>query len=159
MITAKFLTAWLKSLFKKGRNLIYVLKTLNRFIKPANNYIGAASVLFVGRFTRSAYTTYKYYRFGRLNSGEINKQMDYSNIEFTTKFGMCGIKVKLQYKPNVYANRDLAYYLKTAIWGSEIKPYKFNSNLHLPMLIKYGSKKLFRIDSKLDYQNNLPLFK
>ena len=156
MITARFLTAWLRSLFKKGRRLTYVLKTLDRFIKPANNYISAVSVLFAGRFTRSAYTTYKYYRFGRLNSGEITKQMDYSHIEFTTKFGMCGIKVKLQYKPNIYANRDLANYLKTAILGSEISPYVFNSQLHLPMLIKYGSKKLLRFDSKLHYKNNLP---
>lgn len=158
MITAKFLSTWLKSLFKKGRKLTYVLRTLDRFIKPANNYIGAASVLFAGRFTRSAYTTYKYYRFGRLNSGEIHKQMDYSHIEFTTKFGMCGIKVKLQYKPNIFANRDLANYLKTAILGSELVPYKFNSNLHLPMLIKYGSKKIFRLNSKLDYKNNLPFY-
>lgn len=158
MITAKFLSTWLKSLFKKGRRLTYVLRTLDRFIRPANNYIGAASVLFAGRFTRSAYTTYKYYKFGRLNSGEIYKQMDYSHIEFTTKFGMCGIKVKLQYKPNVFANRDLATYLKTAILGSEIIPYKFDSNLHFPMFIKYGSKKLFRIDSKLNYKNNLPLY-
>lgn len=156
MITARFLTAWLKSLFKKGRRLTYVLKTLDRFIKPANNYISAVSVLFAGRFTRSAYTTYKYYRFGRLNNGEITKQMDYSHIEFTTKFGMCGIKVKLQYKPNIYANRDLANYLKTAILGSEISPYVFNSQLHLPMLIRYGSKKLLRFDSKLHYRNNLP---
>lgn len=158
MITAKFLSTWLKSLFKKGRKLTYVLRTLDRFIKPANNYIGAASVLFAGRFTRSAYTTYKYYRFGRLNNGEIHKQMDYSHIEFTTKFGMCGIKVKLQYKPNIFANRDLANYLKTAILGSELVPYKFNSNLHLPMLIKYGSKKIFRLNSKLDYKNNLPFY-
>ena len=115
MITAKFLSSWLKSLFKKGRKLTYVLRTLDRFIKPANNYINAVSVLFAGRFTRSAYTTYKFYRFGRLNSGEITKQMDYSNIAFSTKFGMCGIKVKLQYKVNVYAHRDLANYLKTSI--------------------------------------------
>jgi hypothetical protein len=158
MITAKFLSYWLKSLFKKGRKISYVLRTLDRFIRPSNNYIGAVSVLFVGRFTRSAYTTNKYYKFGRLNNGEILKQMDYDSIEFTTKFGMCGIKVKIQYKVNVFANRNLSNYLKSSFSGSEAKTYKFDENLHLPMLMKYGSKRLFRIRSNLKYKNNIPFY-
>ena len=158
MITAKFLSYWLKSLFRKGRKISYVLRTLDRFIRPSNNYIGAVSVLFVGRFTRSAYTTNKYYKFGRLNNGEILKQMDYDSIEFTTKFGMCGIKVKIQYKVNVFANRNLSNYLKSSFSGSEAMTYKFDENLHLPMLMKYGSKRLFRIHSNLKYKNNIPFY-
>jgi len=147
-----------KIFIQKRQKIKLCLKTLDRFIRPCNNYIGAVSVLFAGRFTRSAYTTYKYYRFGRLNSGEIYKQMDYAGIEFLTKFGMCGIKVKMQYKVNVYAHRDLATYIKTAVIGSEAKSYEFNPNLHLPMLIKYGSKSLFRLNSNLKYKNNVPFY-
>lgn len=109
VIDARFLTLYIKRLFKRNRFKVSELaRTMNRSLCKLP-YIDGFVIIFAGRFTRRESKIYKITKKGVFHYGAISKLVDYHTIGFTSKFGYCGVKVFIQYKakwPTIEQQRE-----------------------------------------------------
>jgi len=98
IIDAKFLTLYIKRLFKRNKFKVAELaRTMYRSLCKLP-YIDGFIIIFAGRFTRRESKIYKIAKKGVFHYGTMSKLIDYHTIGFTSKFGYCGVKVFIQYK-------------------------------------------------------------
>lgn len=166
IIDAKFLTLYIKRLFKQRRFKVADLqRTMHRSLCKLP-YLDGFVIIFAGRFTRRESKIYKVSKGGVFHYGAISKLIDYHTIGFTSKFGYCGIKVFLQYKANwptieqQRLKRTIDY--KDPQPGQTIQtiidPSTQNKLITTPISFKENSKRYIRLVQDLFSKNQIPYY-
>nr|YP_010576282.1 ribosomal protein S3 [Thecamoeba quadrilineata]UZN43819.1 ribosomal protein S3 [Thecamoeba quadrilineata] len=166
VIDARFLTLYIKRLFKRNRFKVAELaRTMQRSLSKLP-YIDGFVIIFAGRFTRRESKIHKVTKKGVFHYGAISKLVDYHTIGFTSKFGYCGVKVFIQYKakwPTIEEQRNK----RSIFFEKKFQPSTFqttkdtltsNKLITNKIEINSSSKRYTRLVQKLFSQNQIPYY-
>lgn len=111
-VTANTITKYITSRLQKKYTLMYVLRPVLRdlYFKQNQKRIKGYKLVCSGRFTRKQIATKTWFKRGAISSNQLLNNMDYSYRAVKLKYGVCGIKLWINYGDN-----ELDTYLKKNI--------------------------------------------
>lgn len=101
-ISAQAITTYLSLKLQKRYSLDWVLRPILKDLgsKIKRRSITGYKIVCSGRFTRKQIATYMWMKGGSINLNTISNLIKYSEARIRLKYGLCGIKVWINYKTN-----------------------------------------------------------
>jgi len=96
IVNAKLLTQYMAGELLRGFRVNFIMKQLAFGLKSLP-YVVGYKVCFAGRFSKRQMALYKCKNIGLLSLNSIDSMIDYNSVEFVSQYGMCGVKLWLQF--------------------------------------------------------------
>lgn len=134
-ISAEAITSYLSSKLQKRYSLNWLLKPILKDLSvkiKRKDFIGY-KIVCSGRFTRKQIATYMWMKDGSLRLNNISNLIKYSEVRVRLKYGLCGIKIWINYGSNnkTLLNRHLLLMYPFYV------PLKFSLSMKQSKLVLY----------------------
>jgi hypothetical protein len=134
-LTPNIISNYISWKLTQKHRLAWVLQSIIKDLswRVDSGIIGGYKILTSGRFTRKQIATYSWVKGGQLPLNQLTKLIKFSVSSVRLKYGVCGIKVWINYNNNLNINQRTSNRLLYPFY----KPFNFNLNKEKNLLFIY----------------------